>query len=166
MISRVWVSSAGDLVTPLCSALSLPSFLLRPHVPEIQTLPRYGYCHPNNGQHCSEPEASAACQTDLHVSSLRICTASRPDRAHFCSPLRVSSLCFSPGCCLLKRELRLSALLNQQICRTLESKLHDQHPKVNVPKKPPLQRLRLSWSWHLSLGHMPNDIFPASKINI
>lgn len=42
----------------------------QPSRAEDTNSPRYGYCQLNNSQQCSEAEASAACQTKLHVSSI------------------------------------------------------------------------------------------------
>lgn len=96
----------------------------------------------------------------------RICTASTPGSGSFLfTPGNKFSLLsavvvFWKGSCS-------PALLNQQICRTLDSQLHAQHPKENVLKKlfyywgP-----RLAEAWHVQYASTMNNISPASKRNI
>lgn len=121
-------SAASDVFSPRSvSALLSP----QPSRAEDTNSTRHGYCQPNKSQQCREPEVSAACQTKRHVSALVSALHQPLLRLIFFTPENTFSL-LPPVVVFLKGSFRPS-LLSQQICRTLDSKLHAQHPKVNVP---------------------------------
>lgn len=129
-------ASWSSEVTLLCLTLvlSLPCF--QPSRAEHPNSTLYGYCQANNSQQRCKPKASIACQTKLHASML-VSALHQPLLVFFSPENKLIAL---SACYLLRGNCGL-ALLNQQICGTLESNLHAQHPKVNVPAKPPTLRL-------------------------